>query len=119
VAVESVVFLATTESLDCRQGQNAMALPEPPEAILAANNLIAIGVLQVLDELGDRSIGLSVIGDLPFATSRPPNTKIVPLNPRALGETAAQMLIERINGLRARLRAVVQPAADPEALSWP
>jgi LacI family transcriptional regulator len=49
-----------------------MALPEPPEAILAGNNLIAIGVFQVLDELGDRSIGLSVIGDLPFATSRPP-----------------------------------------------
>jgi len=99
--------------------EELMALPEPPEAILAANSLIAVGVLQVLDELGDRSIGLSVIGDLSFATSRPPNTKIIPLNPRALGETAAQMLIERINGLRARPRTVVQPVADPETLSWP
>jgi len=96
-----------------------MALPEPPEAILAANSLIAFGVLQILNELGDRSIGLSVIGDLPFATSRPPNTKIIPLNPRALGETAAQMSIERINCLRARPRAVVQPLADPETVSWP
>jgi LacI family transcriptional regulator len=96
-----------------------MAQPEPPDAILTANSLMAVGVLQVLDELGDRSIGLSMIGDLPFATSRPPNTKIIPLNPRALGETAAQMLIERINGLRARPRAVVQPVADPEGLSWP
>jgi LacI family transcriptional regulator len=99
--------------------EELMALPEPPDAILTANSLIAVGVLQVLDELGERSIGLSVIGDLPFATSRPPNTKIIPLNPRALGETAAQMLIERISGLRARPRAVVQPVADPEGLSWP
>lgn len=95
-----------------------MAQAEPPEAILAANSLIAVGVLQVLDELRDRSIGLSVIGDLPFATSRAPNTRIIPLNPRALGESAARMLIERINGLRARPRAVVQPVPDPEELSW-
>jgi LacI family transcriptional regulator len=95
-----------------------MAQPEPPDAILAANSLIGIGVLQVLDELRRRSIGLSVIGDLPFATSRPANTAIIPLSPRGLGETAAQMLIERIDGLRTPPRSVVQPVADPEALSW-
>lgn len=95
-----------------------MALPEPPDGILAANSLIGIGVLQTLDELGERSIGLSVIGDLPFATSRPPSTTIIPLSPRELGERAATMLIERINGLADPPRTVVQPVAEPEPLNW-
>lgn len=94
-----------------------MALSEPPEAVLACNNLIGVGVLQVLDEMRDHSIGVSVIGELPFATSRTPNTTIIPLNPRTIGEKAAQMLIERINGISAAPRAVVQPLADP-ALVW-
>lgn len=91
---------------------------EPPDAFLAANSLIAIGILQVLDELGDRSTGLSVIGDLPFATSRPPNTNVIPLSPRVLGVKAAKMLIERINGLADPPRTVVEPIAEPHPLSW-
>lgn len=95
-----------------------MALAEPPDAILAANNLIGVGALQALDELGDRSVGLSVIGDLPFATSRPPTATIIPLSPRELGEQAARMLIERIDGLAEPPRTVVQPVAEPEPLGW-
>lgn len=95
-----------------------MAQPEPPEAILAANNLLGIGVLQVLHEMGDPSIGVSVIGELPFATTRTPNTMIIPLNPRDMGKKAAQMLIERINGLSTPPRAVVQPLTDPTTVNW-
>lgn len=98
--------------------QELMALPQPPDAFLATNNLVGVGVLQVLDEVGDPSIGVSVIGELPFATSRTPNATIIPLNPREMGIKAAEMLLERINGLAIPPRAVVQPLTDAKLLDW-
>ena len=95
-----------------------LSLADPPDAILATNNLVGVGVLQVLDELTDHSIGVTVIGELPFATSRPANTAIIPLNPRDMGVKAAQMLIERIDGLTSPPRSVVQPLAAAEAMEW-
>ena len=98
--------------------EELMALPHPPDAIVAANNLIGVGVLQALDGQGGRPLGLSVIGELPFATSRPSTASYIPLHPRQVGEMSARMLIERINGLDAGPRLMVQPVSAPETLSW-
>lgn len=77
-----------------------LGLPRPPEAVLATNNLVGVGVLQVLSERrgSHGSIGVGVIGDLPFATSSPARISIVPLHPREMGMTAARLLIDRVNG---------------------
>jgi LacI family transcriptional regulator len=75
-------------------------LPEPPDAVLATNNLVGVGALQVLAErdgaLG--SIGVGVLGELPFATSSMSDISIVPLHPREMGLTAARLLMERVAG---------------------
>lgn len=78
-----------------------LELPEPPDAVLATNNLVGVGVLQVLAERMDagNAIGVGVIGDLPFATSSTSDISIVPLHPREMGLTAAGMLIERVTGV--------------------
>jgi LacI family transcriptional regulator len=77
-----------------------LALPEPPDAVVAANNLIGVGALQVLTERGltPPAFGVSVIGDLPFTTLAPSAINRVHLPARHLGVTAAAMLLDRING---------------------
>lgn len=80
--------------------EELLGLAEPPDAILATNNLLGVGVLQVLAERGisAHDIGVGVVGDLPFATSRRSDITLVELHPRRMGALAAQMLIERLDG---------------------
>lgn len=75
-------------------------LPEPPQAVLATNNLVGVGALQVLAERSGTHgpIGVGVLGELPFATSTTSDISIVPLHAREMGLTAARLLMERVSG---------------------
>ena len=77
-----------------------LELPEPPQAVLATNNLVGVGALQGLAERqgSHGAIEIGVLGELPFATSNTSDISIVPLHPREMGLTAARLLIERVNG---------------------
>ncbi|WP_026818648.1 LacI family DNA-binding transcriptional regulator [Arthrobacter castelli] len=105
-------------------GRTAMASllesPSPPDAVVAANNVMSIGALQVLAEAGMRPphFGVATIGDLPFTTISPKSVTVVHLPARHMGVTAAQLLIERIQGDPQPVRTVVlrhetRPAAYP------
>lgn len=95
-----------------------LSTDNPPDAIVAGNNLLGVGVLQVLSERGltPPAIGVAVIGSLPFTTLTPDVVTVVRLPARQMGLTAAKMLLERIGGddqpartvvLRGRLQAAV------------
>jgi LacI family transcriptional regulator len=75
-------------------------LPEPPDAVFVANNLMAVGALRALIErdLMTPLIGIASFGDLPFATLSPRGVTVIPLPARLLGEAAARLLIERLRG---------------------
>jgi LacI family transcriptional regulator len=94
-------------------GRSAMtallALEVPPDAVVTTNNLMAVGALQVLSEMGITALefGMSVVGDLPFTTLTPAAVAQVHLPARHLGTTAANMLLERIAGDRQPARTVV------------
>jgi LacI family transcriptional regulator len=95
-----------------------LALPEPPDAVVAGNNLLGVGAIQVLTERGltPPRFGVSVVGSLPFTTLSPAAVTVVRLPAREMGMTAARMLLERIGGdaQPARtiiLRSELQPAA--------
>lgn len=94
-------------------GRSAMrellALPEPPDAVVAANNVTGIGVLQVLAEEGidTETVGVAVIGDLPFTTISPRAVSYVSLPTRDMGMTAARILLERIQGSTEPVRRIV------------
>jgi LacI family transcriptional regulator len=97
--------------------EELLGLADPPDAIVAANNLLGVGAIQVLTEHGltPPEIGVAVIGSLPFTTLSPTAVTVVRLPARHMGVTAAKMLLERINGddQPARtvvLRGEVQPA---------
>jgi LacI family transcriptional regulator len=87
-----------------------LALPEPPDAVLATNNLVGVGVLQVVAEARERlsDMGVGVIGELPFVTSTHHNLTVHPLGPREMGLTAARLLLERIAGDSEPARRLVQ-----------
>jgi LacI family transcriptional regulator len=95
--------------------------PEPPDAVVAANNLMGVGILQLLHErhLEPPRTGVAVIGSLPFTTMSPDAVTVVRLPVRQMGETAARLLIDRINGDTQPPRTVVlrhriEPALHPK-----
>ncbi|MBD5785002.1 LacI family DNA-binding transcriptional regulator [Cellulosimicrobium terreum] len=110
--------------------RDLLARADPPDAVLATNNLVGVGVLRALADAHGRpaaapvdagrdagrgarrgpELGVGVVGDLPFATSRTSDVVLVPLDPRALGTTAARLLLDRLGGDATPARAVVQEA---------
>lgn len=86
-----------------------LSMEDPPDAVIATNNLMGVGALQILSEAGmaPPTVGVAVVGDLPFTTLDPATITLVHLPARNLGITAATMLIERINGDTQPARTVV------------
>lgn len=85
-----------------------------PDALLAMNNLMGVGVLQVLAESErlEHELAVGVIGDLPIVTPFFRNLTLLPLRPREMGVTAATVLISRIKGDVQPARRLVQPVHD-------
>jgi LacI family transcriptional regulator len=86
-----------------------LSSPEPPDAILAGNNLLGVGVIQHLSEIGSPppAFGVAVVGSLPFTTLAPSAVTVVRLPAREMGAQAARLLLERIGGERGPARTVV------------
>ncbi|PWC03224.1 LacI family DNA-binding transcriptional regulator [Agromyces badenianii] len=89
--------------------QALLALPEPPDAVFVANNLMSVGALQALYSAGltPESFGFAAFGDLPFAAFAPAGMTVVHVPARAMGRTAASMLLGRIAGEGGPPRTVV------------
>ncbi|WP_308797915.1 LacI family DNA-binding transcriptional regulator [Agromyces silvae] len=94
-----------------------LAASDPPDAIVAGNNLLGVGVLQRLAEHGltPPALGVAVIGSLPYATLPVDAVTVVRLPARDMGETGAQMLLDRLHGdgrppRTLTLHGVVRPA---------
>ncbi|MPZ95042.1 MAG: substrate-binding domain-containing protein [Propionibacteriales bacterium] len=94
-------------------GQAAMAslraLPEPPDAVFVANNLMGVGAMQALAT--DDAVGIAVLGDLPFGMFPRPGASVLPLPARELGVTAADLLLQRLNGDIGPARRIVLDSA--------
>ncbi|MBO3749614.1 LacI family DNA-binding transcriptional regulator [Streptosporangiaceae bacterium NEAU-GS5] len=86
-----------------------LALPEPPDAAVVANNLMAAGALDALYDVGltPARFGLAVFGDLPHASFSRQGIRVVDLPARELGEAAANLLLDRIAGDDGPARTVV------------
>jgi LacI family transcriptional regulator len=102
-------------------GRSAMAdllaLPQPPDAAVVANNLMAAGALEALHDAGlaPPGFGLAVFGDLPFASFQRRGIHVVDLPARELGEVAARLLLDRLAGDAGPIRTVVLRTANIRA----
>src|SRR5919199_677475 len=98
-----------------RAAEELLALPQPPDAIFAANNLLGVGVLTHLVQSGRRppAVGLAVLGDLPYPEWESRDVLVEPWPGRLLGVRAADVLLERIKGNAAEPRRLVLRGDEP------
>ncbi|WP_406841605.1 LacI family DNA-binding transcriptional regulator (plasmid) [Streptomyces sp. AHU1] len=84
-----------------RAAMTLLDLAEPPEVIFAADNLMALGVLDAVRERGLQipdDIALAVFDDIPwFVHTNPPITAIAQPTDQ-LGRAAVRALVDRIEG---------------------
>lgn len=82
----------------------AMALltrSEPPTAILAANNVMALGTLAAIQDLGFKcpeEISLATVDDVPWSAVIKPKLTLVAQDQASIARAAMNYLIERIEG---------------------
>lgn len=79
-----------------------LKLPDPPTAFFAANNHIALGIIQAVREAGYRipeDFSLVCFDDIPQASLIDPFLTVAAQPGYEIGEIASRMLIERITGV--------------------
>jgi LacI family transcriptional regulator len=76
-----------------------LALPEPPTAFFAGQNLLTIGGVRALRRAGrEREVALLGFDDVPLADMLDPAISVVAQDPQALGAAAAEQLFRRLDG---------------------
>jgi LacI family transcriptional regulator len=72
---------------------------DPPEAFFASQNLVTIGVVEALHELGaQHEVALVGFDDIAQGALLRPGVTVVAQDPAAIGRLAAQRLFERLGG---------------------
>ncbi len=94
-------------------GRRIAAMTEPPDAVFAANDLVALGVLQGVGLIGGIAVPgrIAIVGydDIDFAASAAvPITSVRQPRDR-IGSEAIDLLIAEIDGATERRRIVFQP----------
>lgn len=88
-----------------------LALPAPPTALFAAQNLIAVHALRALHRLGVAdAVALVAFDDFALSDVVRPGVTVVAQDPELMGETAAELLFSRREGYAGPARTVVIPA---------
>jgi LacI family transcriptional regulator, galactose operon repressor len=82
-----------------------LGMPDPPTAIVALDSVLSLGVLQALDELGvpcPEAVSLIGFDDADWAEAVSPALTVVSQPVHEIGETAAELLVNRMAGSRRR-----------------
>jgi LacI family transcriptional regulator len=82
----------------------------PPTALFASQNLITIGALRALHDLGlHRDVALVGFDDIALADTVAPGVTVVSQDAHALGRAAAELLFSQLDGYEGPSRHVVLP----------
>ncbi|WP_224327311.1 LacI family DNA-binding transcriptional regulator [Streptomyces olivaceus] len=84
-----------------RATERFLDLPEPPEVVFAADNLMALGALDAVRARGLRvpeDIALAAFDDIPWFVHTDPPVTAIAQPTRDLGRAAVRALVERIAG---------------------
>jgi LacI family transcriptional regulator len=89
-----------------------VSIPDPPTALISAQNLITVGTVHALRTLGLQH-RIAVIGfdDLVLADATEPALTVVAQNPLAIGHRACELLFARIDGEDGPPRRVTVPTS--------
>ena len=121
--VDEALVVATAYSADGGREatRHLLALPAAPTAIFAANDQLALAAIQAAAALGVRvPEDLSIVGmdDIESASTSTPPLTTVAKDKIAIGQQAARLLLERVQGSDTQTpRSVVVPCRLVERLS--
>lgn len=107
---------ANTEESGYRLTQTLLSRPLRPDCLIMANDTMAVGAYRAIAELGLRipqDIGVASFNDISAAQFLAPPLTTVRLPAEVIGETAVDMLAERIAG-----RSVAKTATLASTVVW-
>ncbi|MES4903475.1 MULTISPECIES: LacI family DNA-binding transcriptional regulator [unclassified Streptomyces] len=79
---------------------------DPPTALFAGNNIIALGIVAELSRTKRKDIAVVSFDDLPLAESLEPALTVVAQDPEEIGRAAATTALARLDGDRTRARTI-------------
>jgi LacI family transcriptional regulator len=100
--------------------QELLQLPEPPTALFPSADLFTVATIDALRKLGlEHRIALVGFDDFPLANQLDPAITVVAQDPGQIGETAAELLLRRLDGdttpsLNLRLQTTLLPRGSGE-----
>lgn len=99
---ENLVRLGNFREADAYKGaRQLLMLPDRPTAIFSANNLMVIGVMKAIRDLGltcPDDISVACFDDFPWADVFRPQLTVVAQPVREIGQQAANLILDRLAG---------------------
>ncbi|MEV6833139.1 LacI family DNA-binding transcriptional regulator [Streptomyces sp. NPDC051133] len=92
--------VATSQLLD---------LAEPPTALFAGNNIVALGIVAELARSKRKHVAVVAFDDVALAGVLEPALTVVAQDPEEIGRTAATTALARLDGDRSRARTLTVP----------
>jgi len=112
IAVDERIIVHDLRSIDAAQlaTRALFDLDAPPTAIFAGQNLVTMGAIRALRQLDlQRRVALVGFDDFLLADLLEPAVTVVAQDPRRIGQVAAELLFDRMDGDSAPSRSVVVP----------
>lgn len=105
-----VVMDLHTEADAARATVDLLSGDDPPTAVVGGQNLVTVGAIRALRELGlQQSVALVGVDDLPLAEFLDPAITVVAQDPDAIGRIAAERLFARLSGDASEAATVIVP----------
>ncbi|MER7478719.1 LacI family DNA-binding transcriptional regulator [Streptomyces sp. NPDC126510] len=97
-----------------QQGAEAMTaqlleLPDPPTALFAGNNIMALGIVAELARSKRKNVAVVAFDDVSLAEALEPALTVVAQDPEEIGRSAATAALARLDGDRSRARTITVP----------
>lgn len=100
-----------TDGEACEAVHRLMSEPDPPTALFASQNIVSVGAIRALHELGlQHEVALVGFDDLLLADMLKPAVTVMAQNPTRIGTLAAERAFARLDGDQSPVETVVVPA---------
>ncbi|MGV4982785.1 LacI family DNA-binding transcriptional regulator [Streptomyces sp. NRAIS4] len=86
-----------------------LGLADPPTALFAGNNIVALGIVAELARSKRKDIAVVAFDDVPLAEALEPALTVVAQDPEEIGREAAAIALARLDGDRSRARTITVP----------
>lgn len=104
------LFDSNTEQSGYTLTKQILSHPKPPDAIITGNDNMAVGAYRAIHEMGLKipdDVAIASFNDISVARFLSPPLSTVRLPSEVIGESAVDMLLERISGRETAKRAIL------------